>query len=144
MRSFEEGDRQIDAAVARLRAEGHETGDEDVARLSPLQAQEPQPPGPRTPLSAVPASGNIGTAVIGENDHGQGVRALTRFSYSRRALRWAGTAGAPGAPSRSFLTFGGKGAGTTTTLWLWRPVTAPESQLGHQGTSNQPVAFRAW
>ncbi|WP_406229259.1 transposase [Streptomyces anthocyanicus] len=26
------------------------------------------------------ASGNIGTADIGENDHGQGVRALTRFS----------------------------------------------------------------
>lgn len=34
-----------------------------------------------------PASGNIGTAVIGENDHGQNASALTRFSYSRRALR---------------------------------------------------------
>ncbi|MFD5971366.1 hypothetical protein ACFWGR_34980, partial [Streptomyces sp. NPDC060311] len=42
-----------------------------------------------------PASGNIGTAVIGENDHGQGASALTLFSYSRRALRWAGTAGRP-------------------------------------------------
>lgn len=34
-----------------------------------------------------PASGNIGTAVGAENDHGQSVSALTRFSYSRRALR---------------------------------------------------------
>ena len=32
------------------------------------------------------ASGNIGTAVGAENDHGQGVSALTRFSYSRRGL----------------------------------------------------------
>lgn len=39
------------------------------------------------------ASGNIGTAVIGENDLDQGMRVLTRFSYSGRALRWAGTAG---------------------------------------------------
>ncbi|MFK4600468.1 hypothetical protein RKD30_007220 [Streptomyces pristinaespiralis] len=44
---------------------------------------------------SVTASGNIGTAVIGENDLVQGVRALTLFSYSRRALRWAGTAGRP-------------------------------------------------
>ncbi|MFJ3254655.1 Tn3 family transposase [Streptomyces sp. NPDC086771] len=29
--------RYIDAAVARLRAEGHETRDEDIARLSPLK-----------------------------------------------------------------------------------------------------------
>ncbi|HZF91645.1 MAG TPA: Tn3 family transposase [Streptomyces sp.] len=29
--------RYIDAAVARLRAEGHEIGDEDIARLSPLK-----------------------------------------------------------------------------------------------------------
>ncbi len=36
------------------------------------------------------ASGNIGTAVDTENDHGPvGASALTRFSYSRRALRWA-------------------------------------------------------
>lgn len=36
-----------------------------------------------------------GTSVIGENDHGRGASALTRFSYSRRALRWAGTAARP-------------------------------------------------
>jgi len=45
------------------------------------------------------ASGNIDTAVIGENDLVQGVRALTLFSYSRRALRWAGTAGRSWLPS---------------------------------------------
>lgn len=32
----------IDAAVAQLRAEGHEIRDEDIARLSPAQAREPQ------------------------------------------------------------------------------------------------------
>ncbi|MFD8159187.1 hypothetical protein [Streptomyces malaysiensis] len=32
----------------------------------------------------------------GKNDHGSvGTSAPTRFSYSRRALRWAGTAGTP-------------------------------------------------
>jgi hypothetical protein len=46
------------------------------------------------------ASGNIGTAVGAENDHGPiGASVLTRFSYSRRALRWAGTAGAPWPPT---------------------------------------------
>ncbi|MFF4095857.1 hypothetical protein ACFYYY_18825 [Streptomyces sp. NPDC001834] len=35
-----------------------------------------------------------------EIDHGPAdARVLTRFSYSRRALRWAGTAGAPWPPS---------------------------------------------
>ncbi|GLF95249.1 hypothetical protein SYYSPA8_13150 [Streptomyces yaizuensis] len=35
----------IDAAVAQLRAEGHEIADEDIARLSPLKPQEPERPG---------------------------------------------------------------------------------------------------
>ncbi|MFC8536677.1 hypothetical protein ACFUJY_22435 [Streptomyces sp. NPDC057249] len=44
-------------------------------------------------------SGNSGTAVGAENDHGTGVSVLTRFSYSRRAFRWAGIAGRPWPPS---------------------------------------------
>jgi hypothetical protein len=46
--------------------------------------------------ATVPAPANIGTAVGAEIDHGPiGARVLTRFSYSRRAMRRAGTAGAP-------------------------------------------------
>jgi hypothetical protein len=40
-------------------------------------------------------------AVAADPDHGLvEMRALTRFSYSRRALRWAGTVGVPWPPSR--------------------------------------------
>ncbi|WP_340385585.1 Tn3 family transposase [Streptomyces sp. SS7] len=38
--------RYLDAAVAQLRAEGHETRDEHVARLSPLNDRHANFPGP--------------------------------------------------------------------------------------------------
>ena len=52
------------------------------------------------PPARVTGVSSWGTGNPGENDHGPvGVRVPTRFSYSRRALRWAGTDGASGPPS---------------------------------------------
>ncbi len=69
----------------------------------PCRPADPPPQCPPHPGGGAgrgdPASGNTGTAVGAENDLVQGVRVLTRFSYSWRALRWAGTAGRSWLPS---------------------------------------------
>lgn len=65
------------------------TDDRDGGRARKAGHQE------NTKERGSPATGDIGTAVIDENDLGQGVSAPTRFPYSRRTLRRAGTAAVP-------------------------------------------------
>ncbi|AUA11177.1 hypothetical protein CFP59_03287 [Streptomyces malaysiensis subsp. malaysiensis] len=63
-------------------------------------------PVPATPR-AHPGVSTWRTGNPGENDHGSvGTSAPTRFSYSRRALRWAGTAGTPRPPVTGEVTGG--------------------------------------
>lgn len=49
--------RYIDAAVAQLRAEGHEIRDEDIARLSLLKHKNLNVPGRNSFTPSVPAGG---------------------------------------------------------------------------------------
>ncbi|GGQ36548.1 hypothetical protein GCM10010140_77860 [Streptosporangium pseudovulgare] len=49
----------IDAAVVRLKAEGHEIRDEDIARLSPLKHRNLNLLGRYSFTVGVPASGNL-------------------------------------------------------------------------------------
>jgi hypothetical protein len=51
--------RYIDAAVAQLRAEGHEIRDEDVARLSPLKHRNLNVLGRYSFTASVPAAGSL-------------------------------------------------------------------------------------
>lgn len=51
--------RYIDAAVAALRAEGHEIRDEDIARLSPLKHKNLNVLGRYSFTAAVPADGTL-------------------------------------------------------------------------------------
>jgi hypothetical protein len=51
--------RYIDAAVAQLRAEGHETRDEDVARLSPLKHRNLNVLGRYSFTTTQPAGGTL-------------------------------------------------------------------------------------
>lgn len=51
--------RYIDAAVAQLRAEGHEIRDEDVARLSPLKHKNLNVLGRYSFTASAPASGRL-------------------------------------------------------------------------------------
>lgn len=51
--------RYIDAAVAQLRAEGHETRDEDVARLSPLKHRNLNVLGRYSFTATQPAGGTL-------------------------------------------------------------------------------------
>ncbi|MGE6736262.1 Tn3 family transposase, partial [Streptomyces sp. NPDC059900] len=52
-------DRYLDAAVAQLRAEGHEIRDEDVARLSPLKHRNLNLLGRYSFTASVPATGAL-------------------------------------------------------------------------------------
>lgn len=61
-------------------------------RPGPRNRCDPEPPGQNGPRGVSERK----LAVAADPDHGPvGVRVLTRFSYSRRALRWAGTAAVP-------------------------------------------------
>lgn len=51
--------RYIDAAVAQLRAEGHEIRDEDVARLSPLKHRNLNVLGRYSFTASTPAAGSL-------------------------------------------------------------------------------------
>ncbi|MEU6593204.1 Tn3 family transposase, partial [Streptomyces sp. NPDC046881] len=51
--------RYIDAAVAQLRAEGHEIRDEDIARLSPLKHRNLNVPGRYGFTASTPAGGAL-------------------------------------------------------------------------------------
>lgn len=51
--------RYIDAAVAQLRAEGHDIKDEDVARLSPLKHKNPNCLGRYNFRASTPSAGAL-------------------------------------------------------------------------------------
>ncbi|HSX96017.1 MAG TPA: Tn3 family transposase [Streptomyces sp.] len=51
--------RYIDAAVAQLRAEGHEIKDDDIARLSPLKHNNLNVLGHYSFTASTPAGGNL-------------------------------------------------------------------------------------
>ena len=68
--------RYIDAAVARLRAEGHEIRDEDIARLSPLKHRNLNVLGRYSFTASTPAGGALrplrdpDTVELDEDDEG--------------------------------------------------------------------------
>ena len=77
-----------------------------VAAAGWLRCGRRMPGGPCVrPVRRCLGVGSCGTESAAEIDHGLAVasrRALTRFSYSRRALRCAGTAGVAWVPSRGW------------------------------------------
>ncbi|GLW55101.1 hypothetical protein Kpho01_31120 [Kitasatospora phosalacinea] len=83
----------IDDAVARLRAEGHELRDGDIARLSPLEHRNLNLPGRHSFTATVPAAGALR-------------RCATRTPRNWATTRADRTPSAPDSACRTLLVTG--------------------------------------
>ncbi len=76
--------RYIDAAVAQLRAEGHEIRDEDVARLSPLKHKNLNVLGRYSFTTTQPAGGTLRPLRTQTRPDSKTTRTARRTDGSRR------------------------------------------------------------